>query len=188
MHQGDTDTRKGLYHINAVDTVTQWQGVGCCETISKAHLIPVLEAFLHQFPFRIRGFHPDNGSEFLNRRVAKLLNKLLVGKFTKSRAHSTTDNGLFLEQSGDDLHGTHVGEATAADIRGRVEGNRVHFMARHRYEGSGFGFTFSGQLNGDTMEGEVDLGEYSPYGPAKWFAKRHEYGRPGPVFRPQKNV
>ncbi len=100
----------------------------------------------------------------------------------------SAENGLFLEQSGDDLHGTHVGEATAADISGWVEGNRVHFMARHRYEGSGFGFTFSGQLNGDTMEGKVDLGEYSPYGPAKWSAKRHEYGRPGPVFRPQKNV
>ena len=64
VHQGDTDTRKGLYHLNAVDAVTQWQVVGCCETISEAHLIPVLEAILHQFPFRIRGFHSDNGSEF----------------------------------------------------------------------------------------------------------------------------
>ncbi len=41
VHQGDTDTRQGLYHINAVDTVTQWQVGGCCETISEAHLIPV---------------------------------------------------------------------------------------------------------------------------------------------------
>ena len=67
---------KGLYHINAVDTVTQWQVVGCCETISEAHLLPVLEAILHQFPFRIQGFHSDNGSEFLNYKVQKLLNKL----------------------------------------------------------------------------------------------------------------
>ena len=85
VHQGDTETRQGLYHINAVDTVTQWQVVGCCETISEAHLIPVLEAILHQFPFRVQGFHSDNGSEFLNHRVEKLLNKLLVGEFTKSR-------------------------------------------------------------------------------------------------------
>ena len=91
MHQGDTETHQGLYHINVVDTVTQWQVVGCCETISEAHLIPVLEAILHQFPFRVRGFHSDNGSEFLNRRVEKLLNKLLVSEFTKSRAHRTTD-------------------------------------------------------------------------------------------------
>jgi L-seryl-tRNA(Ser) seleniumtransferase len=100
----------------------------------------------------------------------------------------SSENGLFLEQKGDTLSGTHVGEATAADVRGWVEGNEVHFSARHRYEGSGFGFTFVGKLNGDLMEGEVDCGEYSPYGPAKWTAKRHEYGRPGPVFRPIKNV
>lgn len=100
----------------------------------------------------------------------------------------SAENGLFLEQKGDALSGTHVGEATAADVRGWVEGNEIQFRARHRYEGSGFGFTFVGKLNGDTMEGEVDCGEFSPYGPARWTAKRHEYGRPGPVFRPVKNV
>ena len=81
VHQGDTETHQGLYHINAVDTVTQWQVVGCCETISEAHLIPA-------------SVSSDNGSEFLNRRVEKLLNKLLVSEFTKSRAHRTTDNAL----------------------------------------------------------------------------------------------
>ncbi len=59
------------------------------ETISEQHLVPVLEAMLHQFPFRILGFHCDNGSEFLNYRVAKLL-----VEFTKSRAYRTTDNAL----------------------------------------------------------------------------------------------
>ena len=34
--------------------------------ISEAWLMPVLEAMLPQFPFRIRGFHSDNGSEFIN--------------------------------------------------------------------------------------------------------------------------
>ena len=42
VHQGDTTSGKGIYHINAVDTVTQGQIVGCCETISEAHLLPVL--------------------------------------------------------------------------------------------------------------------------------------------------
>lgn len=117
VHQGDTDTRKGLYHLNAVDTVTQWQVVGCCETISEAHLIPVLEAILHQFPFRIRGFHSDNGSEFLNRRVAKLLNKLLVGEFTKSRPHRTTDNALVEGKNGAVVR-KHIGhEPIAAEFQ-----------------------------------------------------------------------
>jgi hypothetical protein len=56
------------------------------------HLIPVLEAMLHQFPFRILGFHCDNASEFLNYKVVDLLNKLLVEELTKSRAYRTTDN------------------------------------------------------------------------------------------------
>jgi hypothetical protein len=100
VHQGQHDGRPGLYHINAVDTVTQWQIVGCVETISERHLEPVLEAMLHQFPFRIRGFHCDNGSEFLNRTVATLLNKLLVEEFTKSRAYRTTDNALVEGKNG----------------------------------------------------------------------------------------
>src|SRR5438874_3772996 len=100
VHQGQHDGQPGVYHLNAVDTVTQWQVVGCTETISEMHLIPVLEAMLHQFPFRILGFHCDNGSEFLNHNVVKLLNKLLVEEFTKSRAYRTTDNALVEGKNG----------------------------------------------------------------------------------------
>ena len=121
VHQGDTETHHGLYHINAVDTVTQWQVVGCCETISEAHLIPVVEAMLHQFPFRIRGFHSDNGSEFLNHRVEKLLNKLLVTEFTKSRAHRTTDNALVEGKNGAVVR-KHIGhEPIAAEHAGELQ-------------------------------------------------------------------
>ena len=101
VHQGDPrDGKPGLYHINAVDTVTQWQVVGCVETISERHLLPVLEAMMHQFPFRIRGFHSDNGSEFINHRVAGLLEKLRIAEFTKSRANRTTDNALVEGKNG----------------------------------------------------------------------------------------
>lgn len=99
VHQGSHDGQPGVYHINAVDTVTQWQIVGCVETICERDLVPVLEAMLHQFPFRIVGFHCDNGSEFLNHRVAKMLSKLLV-EFTKSRAYRTTDNALVEGKNG----------------------------------------------------------------------------------------
>jgi hypothetical protein len=100
VHQGQHDGRPGVYHLDAVDTVTQWQVVGCTETISEMHLIPVLEAMLHQFPFRILGFHCDNGSEFINHTVVKLLNKLLVEEFTKSRAYRSTDNALVEGKNG----------------------------------------------------------------------------------------
>ena len=99
VHQGHLDGHPGLYHINAVDTVTQWQVVGCVAAISERHLLPVLEAMLHQFPFVIRGFHCDNGSEFINYQVAGLLEKLRV-EFTKSRAYRTTDNALVEGKNG----------------------------------------------------------------------------------------
>ena len=100
VHQGDQDGLKGLYHINAVDCVTQYQAVACCEQISEAFLIPVLEALLQSFPFTILGFHVDNGSEYINYRVAKLLNKLLIEQFTKSRPRHSNDNALVESKNG----------------------------------------------------------------------------------------
>lgn len=100
VHQGDQDGIKGLYHINAVDCVTQYQGVATCEQISEAFLIPVLEALLQSFPFAILGFHVDNGSEYINHRVAQLLNKLLIEQFTKSRPRHSNDNALVESKNG----------------------------------------------------------------------------------------
>jgi transposase InsO family protein len=99
VHQGDRDGIKGVYHINAVDAVTQWQVVGCVGRISEKFLLPVLEAMLHQFPFRILGFHTDNGSEFINHSVERLLNKLLI-EFSKSRACRSQDNALVEGKNG----------------------------------------------------------------------------------------
>ena len=99
VHQGDSDEKKGVYHINAVDEVTQWEIVASVERISENHLVPVLENLLAGFPFVIRGFHSDNGSEFINKTVAKLLNKLLI-RFTKCRPRHTNDNGLVESKNG----------------------------------------------------------------------------------------
>jgi transposase InsO family protein len=99
VHQGDWEGAKGVYHINAVDTVTQWQVVGCASKISEAYLLPVLAAMLEQFPFAILGFHVDNGSDYINHRVAKMLDKLNV-EFTKSRACRSQDNALVEGKNG----------------------------------------------------------------------------------------
>ena len=93
VHQGDQDGKKGLYHINAVDCVTQYQVVASCEKISEAYLIPVLKEMIKSFPFVILGIHVDNGSEYINYQVAKLLKKLLI-ELTKSRPRHSNDNAL----------------------------------------------------------------------------------------------
>src|SRR5450759_1104520 len=93
VHQGDQDGMKGVYHINAVDIVTQWELVAAVEHISEAYLLPVIALLLNGFPFTIRGFHSDGGSEFVNYETAKLLDKLRV-EFTRSRPRHTNDNAL----------------------------------------------------------------------------------------------
>jgi transposase InsO family protein len=100
VHQGDQDGVKGVYHINTVDCVTQYEAVATCERISEAFLIPVLEALLDSFPFVIQGFHSDNGSEYINHEVAKLLNKLLIEEQTKSRSRHCNDNAQAESKNG----------------------------------------------------------------------------------------
>jgi transposase InsO family protein len=99
VHQGDKDKAKGIYHINVVDEVTQWEVVGAVEGISEVFLEPLLEKLLERFPFPISGFHSDNGSEYINDRVARLLRNLLIEQ-TKSRSRRTNDNALVEGKNG----------------------------------------------------------------------------------------
>ncbi len=93
VHQGDLDGVKGVYHITCVDASSQWHVEACVQGISEAFLLPVLALILAQFPFVILGFHSDNGSEYINHEVAKMLNKLHIEQ-TKSRARQSNDNAL----------------------------------------------------------------------------------------------
>lgn len=93
VHQGDRDKEKGVYHVNLVDEVTQWEIILCVEGISEFFLEPALEEALAAFPFRILNFHSDNGSEYINGVVAELLEKLRITQ-TKSRSRRTNDNAL----------------------------------------------------------------------------------------------
>jgi transposase InsO family protein len=122
VHQGDLNEEKGVYHINAVDEVTQWEIVASVEKISEYYLEPILESMLAGFPFVIRGFHSDNGSEFINKTVAKLLNKLLI-RFTKCRPRHTNDNGLVESKNG----------SVVRKQLGYVHIPQVHATAINRY-------------------------------------------------------
>ena len=119
VHQGDFDGIKGVYHINAVDEVTQMQVIVCVERISEFYLLPALEQLLEHFPFAILGFHADNGSEYINHRVAGLLRKLHI-ELTKSRARHCNDNALVESKNGSvvrkHLGYTHIPQRFAAQV------------------------------------------------------------------------
>jgi len=105
VHQGDCvgesggGMKKGVYHINLVDETSQWEIIGSVEGISERFLAPLLEQLIKQFPFRIINFHSDNGSEYINKIVAALLNKMMIEQ-TKSRPRRSNDNGLAETKNG----------------------------------------------------------------------------------------
>jgi transposase InsO family protein len=99
VHQGDGPEGKGIYHINAVDKVAQWEVVLATPRISEAWLMPLLASILQQLPFAILNFHSDNGSEFINKVVAELLETLLIEQ-TKSRPRRSGNNGLVETKNG----------------------------------------------------------------------------------------
>ena len=135
VHQGDQDGIKGVYHINAVDEVTQYEIVLSCSRISEHFLIPVLTEMLKAFPFDIKGFHADNGSEYINHQVAKLLNKLHI-ELTKSRSRHSNDNALAESKNASVVRKTfgysHIEQHWADELNGF---NREHlnpFLNYHR--------------------------------------------------------
>lgn len=99
VHQGDHDGIKGVYHINAVDIVTQWQVVVCTEHISHSFMSTVVELLIAQFPFKLRGIHADNGVEYINERMSELMENARI-ELTKSRPRRSTDNALVEGKNG----------------------------------------------------------------------------------------
>ncbi len=135
VHQGDRDGVKGVYNINLVDEVTQWEVVTCVEGISEAWMDYVLENALTLFPFRIRGFHSDNGGEFINGRVAGMLGRQVVAQ-TKSRSCRTNDNALVEGKNGSIIRKHmgywHIAGRHAGKVNGFYMGVFNRYLNYHR--------------------------------------------------------
>lgn len=107
VHQGDFEGIKGVYHINLTDEVTQFEAVGCVENLTDEFMIPLLEKLIEQFPFFIQNFHSDNGTEYINKRVAEMLERLRISQ-TKSRSRHSNDNALAETKNGSVIR-KHIG-------------------------------------------------------------------------------
>ena len=58
VHQGNKDDQKGLYHINTVDEVLQFENIAATAKISERFLIPILELLLETYPYTNWNFMP----------------------------------------------------------------------------------------------------------------------------------
>ena len=85
-------------------------------------------------------------------------------------AASGTTHRLHLQQNGNRLDGIHQGNFLTRDITGTISGDTVTLSSnvaeRH---GDSLNYRFRGKVSGDTLSGDLDLGEYRT---ATWTARR----------------
>ena len=82
----------------------------------------------------------------------------------------SADHKLFLTTKTNKVAGTHQGWAYEGDLQGSVDGDKVELHSGFQVGGQHLNYDFTGKVTGDTMSGEVDLGEY---GSGHWTARRH---------------
>jgi seryl-tRNA(Sec) selenium transferase len=74
-----------------------------------------------------------------------------------------------LRQEGGEVNGRHDGEHYNGRLRGRVRGDQVELRTVMEVPGNPIHWTFTGSVQGNSMSGKADMGEY---GPASWTAVR----------------
>ena len=135
VHQGDLDGTKGVYHLNAVDKVTQWELLQCVPRINELYVQPAIAALPRLFPFRLHGVHTDNGSEFINHSTESLM-KLLLIEQTKSRPRRSNDNGLVEAKNGavvrKHMGYLHIGAEHAPKVQEFYDNHLNDYLNFHR--------------------------------------------------------
>jgi hypothetical protein len=83
---------------------------------------------------------------------------------------STTHSAVLTVQ-GTELAGAYHGKVGTAPIRGAISDSSIQFSTTLRYEATNLPYLFTGTVQGDTMSGEVTMGEYWT---AQWTATRRD--------------
>jgi transposase InsO family protein len=178
VHQGDKRLvtgkyEKGVYHLNLVDEVTQWEMVFCVETISELHLKPIFEQLQQMFPFKVLNFHSDNGSENINYVVSDILNRLII-KQTKSRSRHCNDNALVEGKNGSVVRKhmgySHIPKTYAREINEFYQTYFNPYLNFHRP--SGFATTTTDRKGKEKKRYDMYL---TPYGKLKTLENWTQY-------------
>ncbi len=97
----------------------------------------------------------------------------LVGRWdVEIQFYSSKSQHTFFieEQDGNWIQGSHKGDFSNRDMAGIIEGNQVKLSSSDRHVADNIPFVFSGTLSGDTITGEIYMGEYIR---SHFTAKRH---------------
>jgi D-glucosaminate-6-phosphate ammonia-lyase len=86
---------------------------------------------------------------------------------------SESDHVLNIErQDGNWLQGAHRGDFTTRNMAGTIDGNQVTLRSSESRPGNSLNYIFTGTVAGDTITGDIHMGEYLQ---AKFVATRHDH-------------
>ena len=86
-------------------------------------------------------------------------------------ALSTSQHSFTIEQDGNWIQGTHKGDMDTKNMVGTIDGDEVKIKSTIPIVGNIIIYLFSGKVSGDTMSGDIHMGEYLT---AKFTAKRNK--------------
>ena len=81
-------------------------------------------------------------------------------ELTVSFFSSTSKHSFYLEQDGNWLQGMHHGDFSEQELSGTVDGNQVKIRSVARRPGDHITYLFSGNAEGESIKGNIYLGEY----------------------------
>ena len=81
-------------------------------------------------------------------------------ELTVSFFSSTSKHSFYLEQDGNWLQGMHHGDFSEQELSGTVDGNLVKIRSVARRPGDHITYLFSGNAEGESIKGNIYLGEY----------------------------
>jgi L-seryl-tRNA(Ser) seleniumtransferase len=76
-------------------------------------------------------------------------------------AASSSTHALHLRQRGNELDGVHQGDFVSREANGTIDGDAVRIRSEYpESHGDALNFSFTGRVSGESMAGELDMGEY----------------------------
>jgi len=85
---------------------------------------------------------------------------------------SKSRHSFFIEQDGNWIQGSHKGDFSFREMAGTIEGDQVKLSSSERLIADNVPYIFSGTISGDTITGQIYMGEYIN---ANFKARRNKY-------------
>ena len=98
-HCGSSLLGDMVFTVNYTDVATLWHGLSAQWNKGQGATLISIKSIRNRLPFKLKGIHPDTGSEFINWHLKKWSDKEEI-ELTRSRPNHKDDNGYVEQKNG----------------------------------------------------------------------------------------